>query len=467
MILVMPPSDRRHGDSRRNEGKSECMHVENLVIGGGLAGTTVAVRLFQQGLDCLLIESAPRLGGKVETQITPEACFEFGPNSFSNQSPAIFDLLERLGLSGEILEAGPAARNRFILKDGKIVRLPKSPAEILTTPALSLEGRLRFLAEAIHVPKKKNGEESVRDFFTRHFGREVADYFADPFVSGIYAGDASRLSLREAFPTMAEAEARASSLIRYLLSRRKTADAVPKSYELKRGLESIFHRAREILGEERIRLGEAVLEIIPEGNGVRVVTDRGDYAAKTLYLTAPAYAAASLLKKRFPDISEILSKIEYAPVATFHLRVPVGENFPFDGFGILLPSLETRRILGAVWNSALFPSLFADREHHYLTVYAGGARNGSLVGAEETELKEIVCSEVQDLFALSEPPSFLQMRRHPRAIPQYTLGYGDLSKSLHDSLARHPFLKLAGNYMGGISMPKTVAYAAGIVQASS
>lgn len=435
------------------------MILPHLVVGGGLAGITIAVGLARRGLDFLLLEASGRLGGKIETRLTPDACYEFGPNSFSNQSDEIFTLLSQVGLTPEILEPSPASRHRYILKKGEIVPLPGKPPQILTTRALSFRGKLRFLRELCYVSPRKADEESVWEFFARHFGREVADYFADPFVSGIFAGDPENLSLQSAFPTMFEAEKKCPSLIRYLMRERKTAKSTPQSYQLKRGLESIFHEARLKIGEEKIRFSEKVVEIVSEGASIKVMTDRGEYQAKTLYLTTPAYIAAPCLRRALPQASRALEQIHYAPVATAHLKVSKEESFPFDGFGILLPSLEKRKILGVLWNSSTFPPLFPDKSHHYITVYVGGMRNPDLVQADESRLREIICQEVQELFSLKDIPTFIQLKRHPRAIPQYRLGYGKIVEALNDSLASYPSLKLAGNYLGGISIPKTVAYA--------
>ena len=411
-----------------------------------------------------MIESAPRLGGKVETCLTHEACFEFGPNSFGNQPDDIFQLLEILDLKNEVLPPSPSASHRYILKKGKMVRLPAKPQEIFTTSALSIKGRLRFLRELFYVPAKKVAEESIWGFFTRHFGREVADYFADPFISGIFAGDSRKISLAAAFPTMAAAEANHTSLLRYLIKQKKSRQASPQSYQMKQGLESIFHRAAEKIGQHRLHLSERVTDIIPGDEAMTLMTDRGTYRAKILYLTTPAYMAAGILRKNFPTISQILEEIEYAPVATIHLKVPKSELFPFDGFGMLLPSLENRRILGVLWNSSTFPELFPDPQYHYLTVYVGGARHPELLQSETATIQQIVSDEVQNLFHLQNPPTWVQMRRHPQAIPQYTLGYEKILQALREGLACYPALKLAGNYLGGISMPKTVAYAARLVE---
>ncbi len=438
------------------------MKVDRLILGGGLAGTTLAVHLFKQGVEFLLLESSPRLGGKVETHWTPEACLEMGPNSFSNQSDEIFRLLELLEMDADLLKANEAAKNRYILNKGKTVRLPGKPTEIFTTEALSPRAKLRFLSELFYVPAKEREEESVQEFFTRHFGKEVADRFADPFVSGIFAGDPAKISLAAAFPTMAEAERRSRSLIRYLITQRRTAKATPQSFQLKKGLESIFHRAREKLGPERIRISEQVREVVPEGRQFRVITDRENYTTSQVYLTVPSYGAAPLVPRR-TELSSLLQQIDYAPVVTCHLRVSREESFSFNGFGILLPSLEQRGILGVLWNSSSFPDLYPDKGHHYLTVYLGGDRHREILEKTDEGIRRIAGREVQDLFHLKGEPTFIQMKRHPQAIPQYRLHHGKIIRGIERALTDLPGLKLAGNYLAGISMPSTVAQAASLV----
>lgn len=435
------------------------MRIPHLIVGGGLAGTTIAVSLLKRGGDFLLIESTSQLGGKIETLITDEALYEFGPNSYTNQCEEIFQFLKMLGLYSEVLEASKTSRNRYILKNGTIVRLPKGPQELLTTKSLSLKGRLRFLLEFFYVPKRKVEEESVQEFFARHFGREVADNFADPFVSGIYAGDATKLSLKEAFPTMAEAEASSKSLIRYLIKQRKTTKATPKTYQLSHGLQSIFHRALEMIGSGKIHFSEKVIEIDPKGKTTRILTERGEYETAHLYLTAPACVTTKCFERTNPEISKALGSIQYAPVVTVHVRVSKQEAYPFDGFGILIPSSERRRILGVLWNSSTFPSLFPDKQNHYLTVFVGGAHRAELVHEDESVIKKIVSDEVKDLFALKSDPSIIGVRCYEKAIPQFVMGYGKILESLQRSQEHHSSLKFAGNYMSGISIPKTVAYA--------
>ena len=58
-------------------------------------------------------------------------------------------------------------------------------------------------------------------FAERHIGREAAHVLVGSMVSGIFAGDASQLSLRACFPKMHEMDAAYGSLFRAMLAKRR------------------------------------------------------------------------------------------------------------------------------------------------------------------------------------------------------------------------------------------------------
>ena len=55
---------------------------------------------------------------------------------------------------------------------------------------------------------------SLAKFVKRRLGQEFLDYAIDPFVSGIYAGDPSKLSLKQAFNKLYKLEQNYRSLIK-------------------------------------------------------------------------------------------------------------------------------------------------------------------------------------------------------------------------------------------------------------
>jgi len=55
---------------------------------------------------------------------------------------------------------------------------------------------------------------SIAAFVRRKFGDELLDRIVAPFVSGIYAGDPEKLSLRASFPKLHEFEMKYGSVLR-------------------------------------------------------------------------------------------------------------------------------------------------------------------------------------------------------------------------------------------------------------
>ena len=118
-----------------------------VVIGGGISGLAAAFGLQQRGASVEVLEAKGRAGGVIGTRHRDGALYEAGPNSALDTSPLINELLDALALRGERADASAVAATRFIVRGGKLVPLPTSPAAFLTTPAFSLGAKLRLLRE--------------------------------------------------------------------------------------------------------------------------------------------------------------------------------------------------------------------------------------------------------------------------------------------------------------------------------
>ncbi|HZT81441.1 MAG TPA: protoporphyrinogen oxidase, partial [Gemmataceae bacterium] len=187
-----------------------------VIVGGGISGLALAYRLQQANpaAEITLLERNDRPGGTVWTERHDGFQVECGPNGFLDTKPATLDLCRDLGLGDRLVAASEAAsRNRYLLLGGRLRRLPTGPLGFLTTDVLSLRGKLAVLAEPFR-RRGRGGDESVDAFARRRLGNEAADVLVDAFVTGIFAGDPKRLSVRAAFPRLAELEERHGSLIR-------------------------------------------------------------------------------------------------------------------------------------------------------------------------------------------------------------------------------------------------------------
>ena len=440
-----------------------------VVIGGGISGLSCAWRLRQLGAEVLLLESEDRTGGVIRSVRREGALFEAGPQSFL-LAPALADLISELGLDEELELADPHAP-RFVVINGKLRAVPLGPISFFTSGLLSGGTKSRLISEPFGRTIPPADDESIAAFIRRKFGAELLDRLVAPMVSGIYAGDPERLSLRSAFPAVHKWEEQHGSLIRGMFKSRPKGEASNGSVRKRpRGLatfasgnETLVTRLSERLGDS-VRCGTRTLAInrAPGGGEARfevVCTRAGQQetiSAGAVVIAAPARVAAGLLAPLVSAAAD-LAKIEYAPVAvvagsymTEHLKAPL------DGFGFLVPRPERLRILGTVWNSSLFPGR-APEAQTLLTSFVGGMTDPAAGALPDEPLYQTVESELRRVLGIILAPRIRFAQRWPQAIPQYNLGHAALTAHTLAALAETPGLHLAGNYLEGPAIGACVA----------
>ncbi len=442
-----------------------------IVIGGGISGLAAAFRLRRGGSAVAVLEASPRVGGAIETYVEGGWHFELGPNTVveakgdAGDASGIGRLIAAAGLDGERIAASPEAQRRYLLKGGRLHPLPGGPGSLLCTPLFPLRAKLRFLREPWIGRPEGDPEESVATFVRRRLGPDFLDYAVGPFVSGVYAGDPERLSLRWAVPKIAALEREHGSLLRGAIARRRgqrtageTGDAGGHGTLLsfRTGLAELPRRLAQEIGD--VRTGVAARRVLPAADGFRIETDAGPLSTRRVLLAVPADVAAGLLEVATGGRSLAFAEIPYAPVAVVALgyrREDVAH--PLDGFGYLVPRKEGKRTLGCLFPSTIFPDR-APAGHVALAVFAGGRTDPELVTWDEDRIAATIESEVGETLGVSAAarPVFRLVRRWPRAIPQYEIGHGrfvDLKNAIERDL---PGLHIGGNFLTGISVPDCV-----------
>ena len=71
-------------------------------------------------------------------------------------------------------------------------------------------------------------------------------------------------------------------------------------------------------------------------------------------------------------------------------------------------------------------------------------------------MKALVRAELTSLLGASGEPLLIEVSRHPRAMPQYTLGHMERVEAIRDRSIRHSRLVLAGNAYSGVGIPDCV-----------
>src|SRR5581483_10486380 len=186
--------------------------------------------------------------------------------------------------------------------------------------------------------------------------------------------------------------------------------------------------------------------------------------ARMVLLGVPAYAAAPLVAALAPEATAALAAIEYAPVlsiASLYRRAQV--RHPLDGFGFLVPRVEHRRILGTLFSSSMFPGR-APQDCVLVTTFAGGKRNPGIAALGDDEVGTVVAEELSMLLGATPRPSWQQVTRWERAIPQYTLGHLDRIAQVESLERATPGLFLCASYRGGVSVGDCIASASALAE---
>jgi oxygen-dependent protoporphyrinogen oxidase len=433
------------------------------VLGGGVTGLTAAWRLTAEGHSVRLFESGARLGGTVRTEREGGWMVEAGPQSFQDTSPEVGALIAELGLGAERIAPGPDAKNRYIVRNGQLVALPSpsSVASLVATPLFSFGTKLKITGEAARKPRARPADVSVAELVRDHFGSEVLDRVVQPFISGIFAGDAERLSAQHAFPQIWEAERTTGSLVRAgIEAAKKRREAGPSPgaplVSFKGGLQALTDALASRLAPGSAELNAAVRAVSPgQGTRWRVTWDGAGGPKDALFdrvvCAVPAWALAGLEVGGARSLAP-LGEIEHPPVACLFLGYRREQvRHPLDGFGALVPSSEKRTVLGVIFSSSLFLGRTPEG-HVALTAFVGGALSPELARLPAAELTARVGADLRDLLGAQGKPAFSRLTVWPRAIPQYNLGYGRYLEAISECEKANPGLHIGGNARDGISL---------------
>src|SRR3990172_7269477 len=462
-----------------------------LIIGGGISGLTAAYWLYKNGIDVAVLEKETRAGGSIRTVKDNGYLIECGPNSTLDLYKEADDLCESLGLSAEKIYGDEGAKNRYVVRDGRLRPLPMGPFQFLSTALWTVKGKLRLMCEPFIRKFDDSREESIAEFVIRRTGQEFLDYAIDPFVTGVFAGDPWQLSFQSCFPKMYALEKDHGGLAKgALFGRKKKGEPKRKMrlFSFRDGLETLPAAIRKLLGDRfvggcnvvSVKKADGGFEVIAAAPPLEAGTELNSvpktpspagggkgrgwvFTADTVVVATPAWATARLLQPMSDIISAHLMQIKHVPIVIIFTgfdKTHIKHNL--DGFGFLVPRKEARargyNILGSIWSSAIFPGRAPEGMAAFTTML-GGARNSDILKHSDRKLLEMALRHLKFILGIDEKPDFVQIIRHTKAIPQYTVGHQSHIEAVQENLKGIPGLYLAGNYINGVSVGHCIAEA--------
>ncbi|KAI5336164.1 PREDICTED: protoporphyrinogen [Prunus dulcis] len=461
--------------------------VDCVVVGGGISGLCIAQALATKHGDAvpnvIVTEARDRVGGNIITVQKNGYLWEEGPNSFQPSDPMLTMLVDS-GLKDDLVLGDPNAP-RFVLWDGKLRPVPSSPADIPFFDLMSIGGKLRAAFGALGIrpsPPPPGHEESVEEFVRRNLGDEVFERLIEPFCSGVYAGDPSKLSMKAAFGKVWNLEQNGGSIVGgafKAIQERKRAHKTPRDPRLpkpkgqtvgsfRKGLSMLPDAISSRLGS-KVKLSwklSSISKLDKGGYTLTYETPEGliSVLSKSVVMTVPSHVASSLLRPLSGAAADALSKFYYPPVAAVSISYPKEAirtecliDGELKGFGQLHPRSQGLKTLGTIYSSSLFPNR-APPGRVLLLNYIGGATNPGILSKKESELVEAVDRDLRNVLLNrnAKDPLVLGVKVWPQAIPQFLVGHFDVLDAAKAALSDSQGLFLGGNYVTGVALGRCV-----------
>lgn len=454
------------------------------LVGGGISGLAAAWELRQRlgpRATIIVFEKNPMIGGHLRVSDVAGLPVDAGGESLLARRPEAVHLAASVGLADDIVE--PAAVGAGIWSRGEFHRVPAGtvmgvPGEVATLRGLLTDdevaaGETKRGDLPAHTGLPIQSDVAIGELVTGHYGRAVVDRLVEPLLGGVYAGQATQLSLDATVPDLGAAARRTSTLPEAVAEvQRERAEATPPGQRSPfAGIVGGIGRlpsAVAMAADADVRTGITVRGIIQTATGWQLTT--GPTVAEEaidvdgVIMAVPPPAASRLLATTAPVAAAELDDVEMASMAIVTLVLP-RSAFP-DGdapssSGFLVPPVEGRTVKAVTYSSVKWPWL-GERAGDVVALRASVGRSGDVreLQRDDGELVATVRADLAEIAGISGAPIDTRVSRWGGALPQYAVGHLDRVERIRADVSGLSGLGVCGAVYDGVGVAACIASAA-------
>jgi oxygen-dependent protoporphyrinogen oxidase len=431
-----------------------------VVIGGGIAGLTVAERLgvTLDGDDVTieLREAGDRLGGALKTSpFAGRDAIDEGADAFLARVPHGTALAERVGLADALTT--PATSAAFVwhnglhrIPDGLLLGIPGNPAALAASRLLSPRGKARAAIEPL-LPDGRDPGDSIGRLVRARFGDEVHERLVDALIGSIYAADTDRFSLAMVPQLASLADGQRSLMLAARRVRRTMPSSTGPLFRTPLHGMAALASAVAVFAERAgvlVTRSSAAVSVDCDGTAWRV----DDQPADAVVLATPADVTARLLAAGAPSLADQLRHAERAGVAIVTLAVPALPASVAGSSGYLVPKPDQGLVTAASFGSQKWSHWAGTGEIVRVSLGRDGLPVDDL---DDHTLATAAVDEVGSHLGAELQPRDVRVSRWPRSFPQYRPGHLRWIDAI--DAATPPGLFLTGASYRGIGVPACVA----------
>lgn len=380
------------------------------IVGGGLLGMTLALRLAQRGRRVTLIEAADRWGGLAAAWRLGDVEWDRHYHVILPSDARLLRLLDEIGLGGTV----EWRRARTGAYGGGRLHSVSNAVELLRFPLLSALDKARVAATVFYCSRIRDGtrleQVPVADWLRRWSGRRALDRFWLPLLRSKLGESYRETSAAFIWATLARLyAARRTGLKQELLG------YVPGGYG------RIVERFAAVLGAAgvELRLGQPVASVAAEEKEAGIVVRLGNgeplrYDQVAVTLAAPL--AARICPGLAPAERERLLGVRYLgivcaslllrrPLAGFYVTNLLDDGFPFTGIIEMSALVEPARLGG---HTLVYLPRYLDPDDPFFAAPDAEVEERFLAGLErvhpELRRDDVLCcriSRVRQVMALA------------------------------------------------------------------
>lgn len=436
------------------------------VVGGGISGLSVAAFMaLQHNKKVLLLEKNDTIGGVLQNSNDQNTVRDHAANGWLDSEESVQELLRLVGLEKQTIQADATSKKRWLIHQEKLHAL--SP-KILFSRLLPITTIFRVVKEIFRM-QSTDPTISLAECMEERFGSDIVPILISPMAAGVYACEAEKLCVREAFPNIWNL-VKKGSLIRNMIQQMRKKKTSPKLTTLQGGTamlcRSIAQRlSKNIRTKQHVTSAQYNSTVQLWALSVSAIQDTtSTVLAKNLVLCCPAREQATILEKELEKDADMhtvvhaLSAVQYNPVVVVihefkksdFVEIPVG-------FGALCTKESQQTgILGILFTSNIFPS-HSSGDILITRTIMGGSICPNMLDKTDMELQHISLEMHQKLF---HSPLLQSQRqtviRHRLGIPQYDTQHISLHEHVRELHKNYPHLRLSGNHLFGVAIKDTI-----------
>ena len=421
--------------------------VDTIILGAGISGLTLGYYLNNRDKDFLIFESSKYVGGNISTRNKKGFICENGPNTVLINNDSVRGLISDLKIKNDVIYPNKNNNKRFLIKKGKLVKIPQSFGQFIKSNILSLSAKIRIFFEIFI--KKSDNSLSVYDFFKKRFGKEFHDVLIEPFLTGVYAGNTRKMGIKHVLKKIWEVEQNYGSVILGFI-KKKSRNLTPKSFNFKNGLSDLTNTIQQKI-KDKISFDSKITSISKIENLYEITVNNDiKYRCSKLICTIPAYALSDIIFDK--KLSQTLKKISYCPIYVLHLGLEKQKiKNDISGFGVLTKPSDNKSFLGIIFNSRIFPHV-APPDKDLMTVMVGGTRQEQLLKIDKDLLFDKIIRDIRKLFSYDGRIIMKHDFLWDKGIPQYGLDHDYITNEIKNFENKNKDLHIMGNYVNGISV---------------